>query len=217
MAVYDSYPAWVVRNFGAENPAITDKEMDPDRDGLTNLFEFALLMDPNASDAGNLPAPVFDPGDDALTLTYSKNFVDPTRLAVLPEVSTDLLTWHADPSAVTRQVLADTFGLQIIRAVDTTTASAERTHFMRLRVVCPDGTNGPADLKILRITGAPSLPSITFTSEFGQSYQLESTMDPTVGWTSIGSAVTALSTSTTLSDTTGPIGPFRFYRVRRLP
>jgi hypothetical protein len=217
IAVYDSYPAWVGRHFGAENPLVTGKERDPDRDGLENLLEFALRTDPNRPDAKVSPRPVRDPGENALAITYSPNFVDPATLQIVPEVSRDAQSWLSGPSAVSEQVLADNYGVQVRQAVDLVAASAEKTRYMRLRVICTGEATAPLGLRILDITGAPGAPALSFTSEPAGRYQLEFTVNPVAGWTAVGSPVTASGAVTVLTDQSGATGPFRLYRVRRLP
>ena len=91
--VYDSYSDWVIRNFGSETPGLSGKTDDADSDGIDNLGEFAFLMDPTDNDSRLLPTPVFDTTEQALTVTFSKNFLDPSGFAVVAEVSSDLEIW----------------------------------------------------------------------------------------------------------------------------
>ena len=217
VAVYDTYEAWVTRTFGAEIPGVTEKDRDPEGDGIANLFEFALLMNPVVKDAELFPLPTHDPGADALTVTYSKNFVDPAVMAIVPESSLDLERWTGGSAWVREDVLVDDFGLQLIRAGSVQPVSAAGAQFLRLRVSFLDPPMVPGDLRILRITDAPASPAVTFTSEPGRRYQLETTTDPESGWTLLGVPVTASLTITTLRDSSGTSDPTRLYRVRRLP
>ncbi|YCM44110.1 Ig-like domain-containing protein [Verrucomicrobiaceae bacterium 227] len=216
ITVYNSYSDWVVRNFGAEIPGETGKNDDPDLDGVTNLFEFALMMNPNLDDSELFPVPAYDQDDNALTLTFSQNFVDPTKFALLAEVSSDLKTWTSGQAVVNREILSNNSGVQTIRALDLTTASRARTRFMRLRVICRDGVITSGAPRILGITNIPGLPTITFTSQFGQRYQLEATNDPAIGWSKIGTPLTATGEQSILTDPTGPAGRLRLYRVIQL-
>jgi len=217
ITVFDSYSDWVVRNFGAETPGQTGKNDDPDADGLSNLFEFALMMDPTTDDSALFPVPAYDRDDNALALTYTRNFVDPTKFAILTEVSSDLKNWTSGPAFVNEEILSNNNGVQTIRALDLTTASQARTRVMRLHVICQGGVITASAPRILSITNAPNLPTITFTSQFGQRYQLESTNDPRNGWALIGSPLTATGRQSTLTDSIGPTDSLRLYRVTQLP
>ncbi len=217
ITVYDSYADWITRNFGSEIPGQTGKEDDPDGDGISNLFEFALMMDPTLADSELFPVPAYDPADNALAVNFTRNSLNPTKFALVVEVSSDLKNWQAGSSAVTETVLTTMNGIQTLRAVDQTTASAARTRFMRLRVIGRDGVISDDAPKILSITNAQDLPTITFTSQFGLSYQLEYTADPREGWIAIGAPLVATSEQSTLIDTTGTADRLRLYRILRLP
>lgn len=217
ITVYDSYSDWITRIFGAETPGQTGKEDDPDGDGITNLFEFALLMDPQVANAELFPLPAYDRASNALSVTFTKNFLDPSEFGVVAEVSSDLQNWTSASSAVTEQLISDSYGIQSIRVVDQTTATEARARFMRLRVICFDGIVGNDTPEVLSITNIPDLPTITFTSLPGRSYQLEYTSDPRIGWTTIGAPLQATSEQSTLSDTTGTTARLRLYRVVLLP
>ena len=97
---YDGYTAWVIRNFGSETPGVTGEGDDPDSDGIGNLCEFAFLLDPTIDDSQLMPSPAFDPNEQALTVTYSKNFLDPSEFAIVTEVTSTLGSWSSDPSDV---------------------------------------------------------------------------------------------------------------------
>lgn len=216
ITVYDSYSDWVIRTFGAETPGQTGKNDDPDSDGINNLFEFALMMDPSTADSASFPLPAYDRDDNALALTFTRNFVDPAKFTVLAEVSSDLKNWASGQSVVSEEILANNNGALNIRALDLTTASQARTRYMRLRVLCQDGLI-PANAPSIRsITNVPELPTITFTSQAGQRYRLESTSDPLAGWTPVGAPITATGELAVLSDPTSPTERLRLYRIVQL-
>jgi hypothetical protein len=64
--------AWRVSHFAgnANIPAVAGDLADPDGDGLVNLVEYALGLDPNVAGAQGLPAAASD--GDYLTLTYRR-------------------------------------------------------------------------------------------------------------------------------------------------
>ena len=214
--VYDGYSDWVIRNFGSETPGLIGKTDDADSDGIDNLGEFALLMDPTDNDSHLFPTPVFDTTEQALTVTFSKNFLDPSRFAVVAEVSSDLKSWSSNPSNVSTEILSDNFGVQTIRAIDLTTANGTQFRFMRLRTICLDGIAANDAPRILSIENAPELPTITSTSIFGQQYQLQTLADPNEGWSPLGTPITASSEQITFTDTSSSITRARLYRVVRL-
>jgi len=216
ITVYDSYSDWVLRTFGNETPGQTGKNDDPDSDGVVNLFEFALMMDPTTDDSSLFPVPAYDRDDNALALTYPKNFVDPSKFVLLAEVSSDLKHWTSGQAVVRSEILSNNNGVQTIRSLDLTTSSQARTRFMRLRVICRDGGLATSAPRILSITNAPDLPTITFTSQFGQRYQLESTSNPRNGWGLVGVPLTATGEQSILIDPTPPAERLRLYRVVQL-
>ncbi|MFT5107784.1 MAG: hypothetical protein ACI9UA_003418 [Pseudoalteromonas tetraodonis] len=63
---------------------------DDDSDGLPNLVEFALGLNPLVSDLGAFPDVVIDAGE--LTMTYSKNLLL-SGISYSVEYSTDLILW----------------------------------------------------------------------------------------------------------------------------
>ncbi len=216
ITVYDSYTDWIVRNFGSDIPGQTGMNDDPDQDGISNLFEFALMMDPLTADSELFPLAVYDRDDHALAITYTKNFLNPASFAVVPEVSSDLKNWTSGPAAINETVLSNIEGVQTLRALDRTTAFESRTRYMRLRVIDLESIVSTSAPQILSITNAPNLPTITFTSQFGLHYQLESTADPRAGWSAIGEPLTATGEQSVLTDPTAPTGRLRFYRVVQL-
>ena len=77
-------------------------EADPDRDGLPNIVEFGLDLDPSRQDANLMPQPrlVRQSGQQFLTLTWQPR--DPsntTRCEITPQQSGNLLTWTNVPGA----------------------------------------------------------------------------------------------------------------------
>lgn len=217
VTVYDSYSNWVTANFGSEIPGETGENDDPDGDGITNLSEFAFLMDPNIADSELFPTPAFDRADNALAVTYTRNFLDPTRYAIVAEVSSDLENWTSRSTEVTTTLLSDNNGIETLRALDQTTAGSGVKRFMRMRVIFLEGLVSDERPEILGISNAPDQPLITFTSQFGQNYQLEYTSDPRNGWLPIGDPVFAISEISTVTDDTGTTDRLRLYRIVRLP
>ncbi len=84
--------AWRFQEFGANanDPAAADAS-DWDHDGIQNLLEFALDLNPKASDTTALPAAVIT--NDYLTISFVPN-TDATDVNFIVEASTDLTSWN---------------------------------------------------------------------------------------------------------------------------
>ncbi len=124
------WQAWQHANFGtnASNSAIAGELADPDRDGFSNLMEYALATNPNASGASNL---AFDletiSGSKYLRLTVTKNPAA-TDILYAIEVGGDLTDWN------TNQVVTEQNDANTLIARDTVVAARR---FIRLRVTHP--------------------------------------------------------------------------------
>ena len=130
---------WRALHFpGAENTAAAANDADPDGDGFTNFFEFALGLDPAARDlAAKAPEihKITADGADWLALTFRRRRAVPPGVSYVVEESTDL----ADRSAVdeaTHQIgpPADQFdGTETVTIRGTQPLGSTRS-FLRLRV-----------------------------------------------------------------------------------
>ena len=65
---------WRLTEFGtnANNSAISGDLADPDGDGIVNLLEYALDLNPNVASVQGLPTSQIDPACGCLTLTYTE-------------------------------------------------------------------------------------------------------------------------------------------------
>ena len=75
VTIHDTpFNEWLLGEFGtnANNPTISGDLADPDGDGIVNLLEYALNLNPNVAGVTGLPTAKIDPGCDCLTLTYTK-------------------------------------------------------------------------------------------------------------------------------------------------
>ena len=146
-----SFAAWLAGRFTpAElaDPTITSATADPDGDGWSNLFEYALGSDPHA--AGNpVGAPSMGQAGGYLTLSFQRN-PNLTDLNYLVEVSDDALVWTtiaqslaggtiSAASGQTPSLLSDVvnFGVMNVTVGDTALMSSKVHRFMRLRVTKP--------------------------------------------------------------------------------
>ncbi len=129
------FAIWQLAEFGtnASNPAISGDMADPDGDGIANLLEYAMNLDPNTASATGLPTGQIDPGCGCLTLIYTK-VLSATDIHYTPEATEDLNnSWSTN--GVTQSVIASNAVTQTIRASDTLFPVASFTNrFMHLKV-----------------------------------------------------------------------------------
>ena len=75
VTIHDTpFNEWRLAEFGtnANNSAISGDLADPDGDGIINLLEYALNLNPNVASVQGLPTSRIDPACNCLTLTYTK-------------------------------------------------------------------------------------------------------------------------------------------------
>ena len=128
----DSYGAWAGRLFGGAGELTVQSNADPDGDGLSNLAEFGLGLNPMVRDSDTLEAPFLVPGG-VLTMVYFRPYLS-EAIRVVPEVSTDLLFWEAGPEVVSESVIWSTAEGEWIQAQDLFSFDGVTPRFMRLRV-----------------------------------------------------------------------------------
>lgn len=119
---------WRAANFGAEagNAALAGDLADYDKDGLSNLVEYALNSDPKAAVPSHLPTPATD--GETLSLTYRVNLAA-TDISVQLQSSTNLGSWSN--TAATLQTLSDDGQTRVIRATVPATGTLQ---FLRVLV-----------------------------------------------------------------------------------
>lgn len=110
--------------------SIIDPLADPDRDGISNMLEYALHLDPLVPDVTGLPT--LDRSGDTVALVYRKNAAA-SDLTFSVEQSYDLLSWS--PAQSQDEIVSDTNGTQIVRA--TISGITAPRFFLRLRVTRP--------------------------------------------------------------------------------
>ena len=121
---------WRLANFGTtEDAGDAADAADPDQDGIANLAEYALGLDPNT--AGTLAANVeVDTAGGYLRLSVTRN-PDATDVALAVEVSADLVNW-ADVEDVDIDTEADAATLLVVG--DRTAIEDAPRRFVRCRV-----------------------------------------------------------------------------------
>lgn len=118
-------PPGAFENWALENNLTGGPTGDSDLDGVPNLVEYALGLNPTADDSDLLPRPVFSGGN--VTLTFPK-VASRTDASVIVQMSTDLTNWSTLADALTST--AD--GIET-RAV-TMPLSPDLRKFLRLKV-----------------------------------------------------------------------------------
>ncbi len=97
--------AWRLAHFGAwRNTGDAADLADPDRDGVVNLIERALGLDPLAPSAAGLPALAYDPVSQTFSLVFTQSPAA-SDLVCTVESSADLAAWSDAPPAGNRQFL----------------------------------------------------------------------------------------------------------------
>jgi len=130
LAVSDNFAAWAARN------GVAGATVDFDFDGLQNLIEYALGLDPKSP--GLAGAPVSGTNGGRLTLTYTKVKNAPDVACAVQVTSSLAGTWSAAAADVDQlwQVI-DNGATQTITARDKTPFAGLPGRFIRLRVTAP--------------------------------------------------------------------------------
>jgi hypothetical protein len=101
---------------------------DPDKDGLQNVLEYALGLNPASGSGAGLPVASLNGG--FLTLTYQRYAT--SGMTYFAEVSNDLVTWSS--ATVTESMISATGTLQTWSAVDTVPVTGSGHRYIRVRV-----------------------------------------------------------------------------------
>ncbi len=114
LTVQSDFISWRALRFtGAEisDPTISGPGSDPDTDGLANLIEYALGLEPKAVSTSDLPELSTTATDWVYTYTRPSDRSDVTYTV---EVSTNLTTWTS--AGVTHELVSTTAGIDTWRA-----------------------------------------------------------------------------------------------------
>ncbi|MCX6879064.1 MAG: putative Ig domain-containing protein [Verrucomicrobia bacterium] len=131
------YAAWKVARFTpAElaDPAISGDSADPDHDGIPNLLECALALEPQSVNAGGLPTVRNEGGH--LTFIYRQN-KDATDLTFTPQASANMVNGSWSAAGLTETGREDKGTYWLVTVTDSTPISAATGRFMRLQVAKP--------------------------------------------------------------------------------
>ena len=127
--------AWRFSHFTAAE--LTDTNVsgdlaDLDRDGIANVVEYALGLDPKIANANALPTAIINAsGVPELTYTKAAGVVD---ISYTVEVSTNLVNWNPVSAVPSARALAPVTATETVTVSSPANISAEPIQFMRLRV-----------------------------------------------------------------------------------
>jgi Calx-beta domain/PKD domain len=122
---------WRQDKFGADasNPTIAGNGADPDRDGIINLFEYGLNLDPHNADAmPNLPWSEINGGN--LAIVYRRNLAA-TDLTYTVQGSPDLANWST--VTVNDSIVSENAQTRIIRSTLASPPGVPQ-YFLRLSI-----------------------------------------------------------------------------------
>jgi len=140
---YNTWKSQVFTVTEAQNALVSGDLADPDKDGVSNLLEYAMNGDPKTASPALMPRPV-RAADGKLSMSFTRRREAPD-LEYMVEVSNDLTTWGGGFSRVwttdavasasemimgVPQIIAD----QVV-ATSQLAPGANGRQFMRLRVV----------------------------------------------------------------------------------
>jgi chitodextrinase len=109
------------------NPIVSGETCDPDGDGISNLMEYALGLNPRVANNQGRPAARIENGVLVLTCTRNKEAAD----VVLDAEAATLLAgpWSA---GLIQQVISDDGVIQTIKVIDSVAVGAAESRFLRL-------------------------------------------------------------------------------------
>ena len=130
------FSQWATTKFSAAeqlDPMISGETADPNHNGIPNLLEYALNMDPKGAWSTGLPrgGVVSLAGGTHLSLTFNVN-PDAQNLSYIVEVSGDLHTWSSGMDYTEQQSPS---GSNPVVVFDKVPADSSSRRFIRLKVV----------------------------------------------------------------------------------
>jgi hypothetical protein len=124
---------WRLTQFGtSNNSGIAADNADPDHDGLVNLVEYALGLNPNSAD----PDPVsFSLNGNHLRLSYQRPHPAPADITYITEVTGSLgsANWNSGAGYVTQTVVDNGNGTERVTVTDLADATVAPAHYLRVR------------------------------------------------------------------------------------
>ena len=125
---------WRQANFGTmDNTGDAADNADPDHDGLVNLVEYALGLDPNVPSQNPL---AYAYNDGHLVITYTRPHPTPADVQYVVEVTSDLASgvWNSGPAYTSQAVMDNGDGTETVTVTDLAGPPSMPVHFLRLRL-----------------------------------------------------------------------------------
>lgn len=148
LAGFLSYDTWRASRMADLPPAESERDADPDQDGMSNFLEYAFDLNPR--ETSSAPFQLTEGGPAGMTLKWRRA---PSRkdAQIAPQFSSDLQSWDAAPAGFTIQsVTLMTDGTEEIQAKRTAGPGLEAAGFVRLQVA------GTAEAKAAALLETPA-------------------------------------------------------------
>jgi hypothetical protein len=124
---------WRLNNFGSSaNTGNAADSADPDHDGLANLIEYALGLNPNTPN----PDPItWSLNSGHLTLSYKRPHPAPPDISSIAEVTTaiDSGIWNSGPAYTSQSVVNNGDGTETVTVTDLLSIGSAPAHYLRVR------------------------------------------------------------------------------------
>jgi hypothetical protein len=124
---------WRLNHFGSStNTGPGADGADPDHDGLVNLVEYALGLDPNTPDPDPLSLSLTG---GHLNIIYQRPHPARPDISYIAEVSDSLApaVWNSGPTFTTQTVVDNGNGTETVVVTDRTLTSSSTAHYLRVR------------------------------------------------------------------------------------
>jgi VCBS repeat-containing protein len=99
VSVYETYDSWAATALAGQSPANRLPTADPDNDGTPNVAEW--ILGGNALNGGITGQPVPVSSGGLFAFTWKRNLTADPNVQIVPELSTDLITWQSGPAVLT--------------------------------------------------------------------------------------------------------------------
>ncbi len=129
--IAEDYNTWAARLLAGQPVAAQAKDADPDRDGSSNLIEYATGSNPLA--AGTILTPYWL--TNHLGVRYQLSATLPPEIQIITQISYDLETWY--DNATTNTVESTTAAVRQMLSEDFNPPRPEAHAYFRLKVICP--------------------------------------------------------------------------------
>ncbi|MCX6803286.1 MAG: hypothetical protein NTY48_01810, partial [Candidatus Diapherotrites archaeon] len=113
------------------NSSISGETADPDGDGINNLAEYAMCLEPKINLRNGLPFAKIENG--YLTMTYQR-IKNSTDLNFMVSVSHDLSTWNTGPSYLELVSVTDNGNTELVKYRDLVPVANSQQGYLKLKV-----------------------------------------------------------------------------------